>query len=259
MEIVQNLPPGPWSARALALLSRAICREEQAGSQIEWSVYELSRVLNGPALPAPAPPRPRAPRAGRRSDAAASDGRDTHWNRPGARLHRHCRRPARGHGIERARSRPLAAAPGACDRPRPGPATRDRRLSIAGYRIIPSAPPRCSRWSRPWSCWARCRRRARSPATGAVASNTVWPKKSVTYPMGASLATVGPRASPAGRRCRAARWSTVDTLVDPDGLAHVGPACPAASSGSASRDSDAVAPARPRLPARPCRRGRPRR
>jgi hypothetical protein len=65
LSVLRDLPPSLWSSRARVLVSRAICREEEARSELEWSIYDLSRVLATQSaserFDAPAPPARRSP------------------------------------------------------------------------------------------------------------------------------------------------------------------------------------------------------
>jgi hypothetical protein len=62
------LPPGPWSLQAMPLLLDSICREEDAREAIDWSLYDLARIMELPwqpgtgsaeGVPAAEPPAPR--------------------------------------------------------------------------------------------------------------------------------------------------------------------------------------------------------
>jgi hypothetical protein len=47
LDVLLDLPSAAWVLRARARVRLAICREEGAHSDIEWSIYDLSRVVAG--------------------------------------------------------------------------------------------------------------------------------------------------------------------------------------------------------------------
>jgi outer membrane protein assembly factor BamB len=46
LDVLRSLPPTPWSERAMALVTQAVCWEDQAEVRVEWSIVALADVLN---------------------------------------------------------------------------------------------------------------------------------------------------------------------------------------------------------------------
>jgi hypothetical protein len=45
LSVLRDLPPSKWNYRARVLVSSAICRQEEARGELEWSIYELAKVI----------------------------------------------------------------------------------------------------------------------------------------------------------------------------------------------------------------------